>query len=72
MATATPISRHLQIQFQAGTSSTGRPLVKSHNYPHVNPNAADDDVLAVGQALGGLFSDPVFQIARVDQTGLAG
>ncbi|MBX5436490.1 MAG: DUF1659 domain-containing protein [Alicyclobacillaceae bacterium] len=71
MATATPISRHLQIQCQVGTASNGRPQLRSHNYAHVSPKASDDDVLAVGQALGNLFGDPVFQVARVDQTGLA-
>lgn len=71
MTTVTPLSRHLQLQFQNGTTAAGRPKLKNHNYAHVSPNASDDDVLAVGQALAGLCADAVYQIARVDQNGLA-
>jgi len=70
MAQVTPISRVLQLQFQNGTTSTGMPKLKNRSYTHVSPTAADDDVLAIGQALAGLSADPLFQIARIDATGL--
>lgn len=71
MATATPISRHLQLQFQVGTTASGLPKLQARNFAHVSPAALDDDVLAVGQALGALFPDALHGVNRVDQTGLA-
>ncbi|QQE78613.1 DUF1659 domain-containing protein [Alicyclobacillus sp. SO9] len=71
MAQVTPLSRHLQLQLQVGTQSDGTPKIGNHNYTHVLPSASDDDVLAVGQALAGLFNDPLVQVTRVDETALA-
>ncbi|MCL6444333.1 MAG: DUF1659 domain-containing protein, partial [Alicyclobacillus sp.] len=71
MATATPMSRRLQLQFENGTTATGHPKLKNQNYAHVSPAATDDDVLAVGQALAGLSADTLYQIARLDQASLA-
>jgi len=70
MAQVTPISRHLQLQFQVGTTTSGAPKLKSQNYPHVSPIALDDDILAVGQAIAGLFNETLYEVARVDQSGL--
>jgi len=66
MAQVTPMSRNLQLQFQVGTLSSGLPKLQNRNYPHVSPTAADDDILAIGQALGGLFAETLYQVARVD------
>lgn len=71
MAQVTPISRNLQLQFENGTTASGLPKLKNKNYAHVLPSAADDDVLAVGQAIAGLTADALYTIARVDQAGLA-
>ncbi len=71
MATVTALSRHLQLQFQNGTTATGQPKVKNQTYANVSPTSADDDVLAVGQALAGLSSQTLLGIARLDQNGLS-
>lgn len=71
MAQTTPLTRHLQVQFQIGTSTNGRPKLKNQNYAYLSPSAVDDDILAVGQALAALSADTLYQIARVDQTGIA-
>ncbi|MCL6594175.1 MAG: DUF1659 domain-containing protein [Alicyclobacillus sp.] len=71
MALVTPISRHLQLQFQAGTSVNGQPKLQNRNFAHVSPAAADDDVLAVGQALAALCAQPLYAVTRVDQSSLA-
>jgi len=71
MATVTPITRHLQLQFQVGTTAKGDPKLQNRNFAHVSPSASDDDLLAVGQALATLIDETLFQIARVDQNGLA-
>lgn len=70
MAT-TPLSRRLQLQFQSGTTATGRPKIANRYFPHVNPSAADADVLAVGQALAPLFADSLYQIAVVEQDAIS-
>lgn len=71
MAQTTQVSRTLQIQTQTGTLVNGQPKVQRHNFSNVALDAADDDILAVGQALAALMADPLVQIARVDQTSIA-
>ncbi|MCY0870699.1 MAG: DUF1659 domain-containing protein [Firmicutes bacterium] len=71
MAQTTELGRVLQLQFNVGTTSKGEIKVKNHNFPHVNPNVADDDLLAVGNALADLFSMPLYQVARTDQVALS-
>ncbi|MFD1673635.1 DUF1659 domain-containing protein [Alicyclobacillus fodiniaquatilis] len=68
MAQTTPASRVLQIQLQSGTLANGEPKVQKQNFANVVTDAADDDLLAVGQAIAALFSEPLIQIARVDTT----
>jgi hypothetical protein len=70
MAQVTQLSRHLQLQFQVGTTASGLPKIKNQNYTHVSPDISDDDLFAVGQALAVLFTDPIYQVARVDQDSL--
>lgn len=69
--TTTLMTRRLQLLFQVGTNAAGQPKLKSHYFAHVSPTAVDADVLAVGQALGALFSDPLYQVAIVDQSALS-
>ena len=71
MAQVTPVSRHLQLLFQVGTTTSGAPKLQNRNYVNVAPTALDDDVLAVGQALAALFSDTLYGVARVDQSSIA-
>jgi hypothetical protein len=71
MAQVTPLSRRLQLQVQVGTMADGSPKVSTYSFSNVSPQASDDDILAVGQALAALFADPLVQIARVDQEALS-
>jgi hypothetical protein len=71
MAVVTPISRSLQLQFQVGSTTSGLPKLRTVNYSHVSPAAADDDIFAVGQALAGLYADTLYDVARQDQNSLA-
>ncbi|MCL6454097.1 MAG: DUF1659 domain-containing protein [Alicyclobacillus sp.] len=71
MAQVTPLSRSLQLQFQIGTLQNGMPQVQNRTFKYLSPSASDDDILAVGQALAGLFADTLVQVARVDQDGIA-
>ncbi|MBX6352598.1 MAG: DUF1659 domain-containing protein [Thermoflavifilum sp.] len=70
MAQLTPLARTLQLQFLNGTMADGRPKLRNRNWAHVRPDAADDDVLAVGQAIAALCADSLYSINRVDQTGM--
>jgi hypothetical protein len=71
MAQVTQLSRHLQLQFQAGTTTKGAPKLQNHNYQHLSPSISEDDALSVGQALGALFGQPMYQVAIVEQNALA-
>ncbi len=71
MAQVTQVSRHLQLQFQIGTTSKGLPKLRNHNFPHVSQSISDDDLLAVGQAIGALFADPLYQVTRIEQDALS-
>lgn len=71
MAQTTSVGTVLQLQTQTGTTASGQPKVKSHNFANVATNATDDDILAVGQALATLIGEPLVQIVRVDQTALS-
>lgn len=71
MAQLTQLSRHLQLQFQVGTTSKGLPKLQNHNFAHLAPGLSDDDALSVGQALAQLFALPVYQIAVVEQNAIA-
>jgi hypothetical protein len=70
MAQATLMSRRLQLQFEVGTTASGLPKIKVHNFANVSAQALDDDLLAVGQALAALFPDALHEVARTDQTGI--
>ncbi|WP_367306539.1 DUF1659 domain-containing protein [Alicyclobacillus acidocaldarius] len=56
----------LQLQTQSGTRANGQPKLKVHKFNHVSPQAADEDLLAVGLALAQLIDEPLVQVERVD------
>lgn len=71
MAQVTALSRNLQLQFEVGTAANGAPKLQNRNFANVSPSASDDDVLAIGEALAGLFADSLYRISRIDATGLS-
>lgn len=71
MAQVTPIVSQLQFQLQTGTAADGTPKLSVKTYNNVDSSATDDDVLAVGQALGALFAQPVVQVIRINQSALS-
>ncbi|WP_026961550.1 DUF1659 domain-containing protein [Alicyclobacillus herbarius] len=71
MANVNPLSCRLQIQVQTGTMADGSPKLGTYSFANVSPQASEDDVLAVGQALGALFADPLVQVVRVEQDALS-
>ncbi|GMA57691.1 uncharacterized protein DUF1659 [Alicyclobacillus sacchari] len=71
MAQTTAVGTTLQLQTQSGTKANGQAQMKVHKFAYVSPNAANDDILAVGQALAALIDEPLMQISRVDVTALS-
>ncbi|ACV57422.1 DUF1659 domain-containing protein [Alicyclobacillus acidocaldarius] len=64
--TSLALGTTLQLQTQSGTRANGQPKLKVHKFNHVSPQAADEDLLAVGLALAQLIDEPLVQVERVD------
>jgi len=64
--TSLALGTTLQLQTQSGTRANGQPKLKMHKFNHVSPQAADEDLLAVGLALAQLIDEPLVQVERVD------
>jgi len=60
----------LKITRILGSDSTGKDILSYLNLAHVNPEIADDDLLAIGTQLGNLQSLPVEAVGRVDSCQL--
>lgn len=60
----------LTIKVQTGVSEAGSPVYRVRTYRNVKPAALEEDVFAVGQALGNLQKHAVSGIVRVDEGDL--
>lgn len=60
----------LNIQVQTGVNTSGQPIVTNRSYSGIKVTAADDDVMAVGQAIAAVQSLPVMAYQRVDYAEL--
>lgn len=67
MAVATVVSSALQINYKV-TQIDGKELVKNDKFSKVKTAALDDDIFAVGNALGGLLYYPVQSVLRIDNS----
>jgi hypothetical protein len=67
---AIPLTSAMEIVVRAGTDAKGNPILATRTYRSVKTTAADEDVLAVGQALAGLQANPVDSIRRVNEVEL--
>lgn len=64
-----PQNSTITIKLQKGVTTSGSPAYVTRNYTG-KPSAADQDLFDVAQALMGLQSYPVAEIARVDNASL--
>lgn len=64
-----PQTSTIAIKLQKGVTTSGSPAYVTRNYTG-KPSAADQDLFDVAQALMGLQSYPVAEIARVDNASL--
>lgn len=60
----------LIIQVQTGVNTSGQPIIINRSYSGIKVTAADDDVMAVGQAIAAVQSLPVMAYQRVDYAEL--
>ncbi len=61
----------IQLRLDAGKNADGSAKYSTVTYNRVNKGATDEDVQAVGAALGNLQSRPVVDVLRVDEAALA-
>lgn len=67
----TPLATSLRLQVQTGTDAGGNPIYRVRSYSRIKPDAADQDVYDIAQALGSLQVHPVNAISRVNESDLS-
>ncbi|MBE3580256.1 MAG: DUF1659 domain-containing protein [Thermoanaerobacteraceae bacterium] len=68
---ATPVGASLRLQVQVGTNSAGEPVYRWRTFNRVKPEAADQDLWEVAQALAALQAYPVVSVNRVQESSLS-
>jgi len=64
------VKRTLSIGISRGEDADGNPVSRSYTYSNVKPDAEPDSILAVGQALGGLFDNDMTGLVVVERSTL--
>jgi len=65
-----PQTGSIGIKVQSGLNAVGQPQYKTLHYSNVKAGASDQDVFAIGVALGGLQTYPVDSISRTETSEL--
>ena len=60
----------LCLKAQTGSTANGMPKYKAYSFANVATTATDEDVHAVGVALGGLFQTAISRVERHDNAML--
>ena len=69
MATnSTKVHSAMVLKFKNGVDSKGKDIIKSQSFSKVKVAATDDEILAVGTALGALLAFPLVDVSRQDQS----
>lgn len=64
------LKRTLSINVEDGVTASGAVKTKTHNYSGIKAEAADENILAAGNALGGLMATPVQVVVLTDKASL--
>lgn len=67
----TPQESSLRLTLQVGTGDGGEPIYRVRTYNRVKPQASDQNVFDVAQALARLQVHPVAAITRVNENNLS-
>ncbi len=65
-----PQSSRFVVKVQTGLNAAGNPVYRQCNFRNLKVDAAEADVYAAGQGLGGLQTYPVATISRIDEGNL--
>lgn len=65
-----PAGAVLRLVLQTGTDAGGNPVYRNKNLAGVKPEALDQDLYDVAQALAGLQEYPLNSVVRVDSARL--
>ena len=68
MASSTLVSSSLQINYKVGQATNGTDKISSVKFAKVKAAATNDDIFAVGTAMGALISYPVVSLLRLDNS----
>ena len=60
----------LQLELQTGLDAQGNPVYRNKNLRYVKPDAADQDLYDVAQALAGLQEHTLSKVSRIDASQL--
>lgn len=60
----------LQLELQTGVDAQGNPIYRNKNLSSIRPDAADQDLFDVAQALAGLQEYTLSKISRIDASQL--
>ena len=72
MAIVTKNPTSLKLRFDCGIDdTTGKTKTKSKTYSNLKPDAASDDIYAVGDAIASLQKHDLLEIARIDNSTLS-
>ncbi|MEW6273881.1 MAG: DUF1659 domain-containing protein [Bacillota bacterium] len=60
----------LQLELQTGVDAQGNPVYRNKSLRYVRPDAADQDLFDVAQALAGLQEYTLSKVSRIDASQL--
>lgn len=60
----------LRLELQTGVDAQGNPIYRNKNLSSIRPDAADQDLFDVAQALAGLQEYTLSKISRIDASQL--
>ena len=56
------------LRFKEGVVAKGQDILKNQSFSKIKVTATDDEILAVGTALGALLAFPLVDVSRQDQS----
>lgn len=70
--TSNKVVSAMTLKYKTGVNTSGKDVFKSQKFSTIKLDAADDNLYAVAQALGGLLNYPVAEVQRQDQNTILG
>lgn len=61
----------LRLYFDEGLDPNSKRIITTKTYSFVDPDAIDDDIMAVANAISGLQKHDLYNVVRIDNTSLS-